>query len=70
MLSEPLIVVARLARAYDGLRIRYAVGGSLASSLHGIPRAIQDVDLVADAGLADVEALARALADEFASMPE
>jgi hypothetical protein len=48
MLSEPLLVVARLARAFDDLAIRYVVGGSLASSLHGIPRATQDVDLVAE----------------------
>ena len=48
MLSEPLLVVARLARTLDDLGIRYLVGGSLASSLYGVPRATQDVDLVAD----------------------
>ncbi len=42
MLSEPLLVVARLARTFDDLAIRYLVGGSLASSLYGIPRATQD----------------------------
>jgi hypothetical protein len=36
MLSEPLLAVARLARAFDDLAIRYVVGGSLASSLYGI----------------------------------
>ena len=65
MLSEPLLVVARLARAFDDLGIRYVVGGSLASSIYGVPRATQDVDLVADIGLAHVEALTGALADEF-----
>ena len=65
MLSEPLLVVARLARAFDDLAIRYVVGGSLASSLHGVPRATQDVDLVAEIGLEHVEALERTLADEF-----
>jgi hypothetical protein len=48
MLSEPLLVVARLARAFDELGIRYLVGGSLASALYGKPRATQDVDLVAE----------------------
>ena len=65
MLSEPLIVVARLARAFDDLGIRYVVGGSLASSLYGVPRSTQDVNLVADLGLPHVEALTNALADEF-----
>src|SRR5262249_27831531 len=65
MLPEPLLVVTRLARAFDDLAVRYVVGGSLASSLHGVPRATQDVDLVAEIGLEHVEALERALADEF-----
>jgi hypothetical protein len=65
MLTEPLLVVARLARAFDELGIRYLVGGSFASSIYGIPRATQDVDLVADIGLPQVDALTNALADEF-----
>jgi hypothetical protein len=65
MLSEPLLVVARLTRALDELAIRYVVGGSLASSLYGIPRATQDVDLVADIGSPHVPALMNALAEEF-----
>lgn len=44
MLSEPVLVVAKLARAFDDLGIRYVVGGSLASSIYGIPRATQDED--------------------------
>jgi len=65
MLSEPLVVVAQLARAFDALRIRYLVGGSLASSIYGIPRATQDVDLVADIKLPHIDALVSALRDEF-----
>ena len=65
MLSEPLLVVVRLARVFDDLAIRYVVGGSFASSLYGIPRATQDVDLVAEIGLPHVEALTNALGDEF-----
>jgi len=34
-------------RPFVALGIAYAVGGSLASSLHGIPRSTDDVDLVA-----------------------
>jgi hypothetical protein len=65
MLSEPFQVVARLARVFDDLGIRYLVGGSLASSVYGIPRATQDVDLVAEIALSHVEALTNALANDF-----
>jgi hypothetical protein len=70
MLSEPLLVVARLARAFDDLGIRYLVGGSLASAIYGKPRATQDVDLVAEIAPPDVEPLAGDLAAEFYVDPE
>jgi len=65
MLSEPLVVVAKLARVFDALQIRYLVGGSVASSVYGIPRATQDVDLVADIKLPHVAAITSALTGEF-----
>ncbi len=65
MLSDPLLVVATLAHIFGDLRIRYLVGGSLASSVYGIPRATQDVDLVADVRLPHVEPLTTALRGEF-----
>lgn len=65
MLSEPVLVVARLARVLGDLGVRYVVGGSLASSVYGIPRATQDVDLVAELGLPDVAAFTRALTGDF-----
>jgi hypothetical protein len=65
MLSEPVLVVAKLARVFDALGIRYVVGGSVASSIYGIPRATQDVDLVADLRLTHVDAITSALAGEF-----
>jgi len=34
----------------DRLGIIYAVGGSLASSLHGVARATQDIDVLIDLG--------------------
>jgi hypothetical protein len=70
MLSEPLLVVARLARAFDDLGIRYLVGGSLASAIYGKPRATQDVDLVAEIAPPHVEPLASDLAAEFYVDPD
>ena len=65
MLSEPILIVAKLARVFDELGIRYLVGGSLASSIYGTPRATQDVDLVADLRLSHVAPFTRALSGEF-----
>jgi hypothetical protein len=65
MLSEPVLVVAKRAGAFDALEIRYVVGGSLASSIHGIPRTTQDVDLVADLRLSHVDAITSALTGEI-----
>jgi hypothetical protein len=65
MLSEPLLVMAKLVRLFDALGISCLVGGSLASSIYGIPRATQDVDLVADIRFSHVDALTSALAGVF-----
>jgi hypothetical protein len=47
-LAEALAVTFTVARVLDDLAIPYLLGGSLASSLHGIPRSTEDADLVAD----------------------
>lgn len=47
-LGEPLQITRIVAGVFEKLQVPYFVGGSLASSLHGIPRATQDVDMVAD----------------------
>ena len=65
MPSDPLIVLARLAQIFNDLRIQYVVGGSMASSVYGIPRATQDVDLMANVKLEHVELLTAALEPEF-----
>lgn len=65
MLSEPILVVAQIVNAFDTLGVEYVVGGSLASSVYGIPRATQDVDLVAKMNAAHAEPLARLLRSDF-----
>jgi hypothetical protein len=47
------LVAGALAR----LGIRYVIGGSFASSVHGEPRSTNDVDMVADLRESDVDAL-------------
>jgi hypothetical protein len=57
ILGEPLQITQ--------LNIEYMIAGSLASSLHGIPRATHDVDIVADIKLHHVEDLIGALKNDF-----
>jgi hypothetical protein len=65
MQAEPIRVVAKVAEALENLHVPHFVGGSLASSTFGIPRATQDVDLVADLRQGHVSALVTALGAEF-----
>ncbi len=63
--AEPVIITQQVAKVFDRLQISYFVGGSLASSLHGIPRATQDVDIIADIGFNHVTPLVNALEAKF-----
>lgn len=54
-----------LFEALDQLGIQYAVGGSFASSYHGIARATQDMDLVVELPANRVRDLYRAVTPHF-----
>jgi hypothetical protein len=53
----------------DQLEIPYLVGGSLASSAHGLARSTLDADLVVDIKLDQVDEFADALKAEFYADP-
>jgi hypothetical protein len=65
MLSEPILVIARIVQAFDSLGVTYVVGGSLASSIYGIPCATPGLDLVADLQATDADKLTRLLSGDF-----
>lgn len=65
VLAEPIAVTLELARALDKLGILYVVGGSLASSVHGIPRSTQDIDLLVELPGRLVDALVAELSPNF-----
>jgi hypothetical protein len=65
MQGETTRITLLVAQTLEQLGIPYAVGGSLASSLHGVMRATLDVDIVADMKLEHVPPLVAALAPEF-----
>jgi hypothetical protein len=63
--EEPIEVTLEIAGIFEDLGIRYLVGGSLASSLHGHPRSTQDIDVVADLQAEHVPALVAAFEGAF-----
>ena len=65
VLTEPLHITQTVAQVFESLEIRYLIGGSLASSLHGIPRATHDVDLVAEVTNRHVSSLVKAFQPTF-----
>jgi hypothetical protein len=63
--DEILDITMLVAGVFERLGVPYLVGGSLASSLHGIPRATQDVDIVAEMKDSHVPAFVAALRRAF-----
>ena len=64
-MKTPEEAFKRVLEVLDLFEIPYMVGGSLASSLYGIPRASMDVDLVANLQADQVDRFAAALNDDF-----
>jgi hypothetical protein len=63
--TQPTEFLVFIAETLERLGIRYHVGGSMASSAHGMYRASADVDIVIDPSADQLEALAQALEPEF-----
>jgi len=55
----------RLLEVFDRLEIPYMIGGSGASSVHGLVRTTADIDIVARIGPQDVQLLAAELRQDF-----
>lgn len=64
---EALRVALEVIGLLERLGVDYHLGGSYASSIHGVPRQTQDVDLVVDLDEASVEALLVRLPDGYYS---
>lgn len=58
-------IALKVAHALTSVGAEYFVGGSLASSLQGEPRATNDIDFVISLSVGKVDALREALGDEF-----
>lgn len=64
-LREALGVALQVGAALESVGARYFLGGSLASSVQGEPRATNDIDIVIDMPVGKIHALAEALGPEF-----
>jgi len=64
-MSAPASAFARLLALLDRMKIPYLVGGSVASSAHGVPRTTLDVDLVVDLRPEQIEEFAGELRGDF-----
>jgi len=65
VVSDPLRVALIVAEALEACRVRYLVGGSLASAVSGEPRSTLDADMVVELAEKDVEPFTAALGDRF-----
>lgn len=65
MLPDALAVVDELAKRLEALGIPYFVGGSIASSMHGIFRSTNDVDLVVALRTDQAQTFTIALENDF-----
>jgi hypothetical protein len=63
--GEATRITLLVTQTLERLGIPYAVGGSLASSLHGVMRSTLDVDIVADVQPGHIQPLVEALSKEF-----
>lgn len=65
MLTEAFQIAKKLTEVFDQLSIAYFIGGSFASTIHGLPRATRDVDFIADIRAEQVDSFVAALEAEF-----
>jgi len=65
VLGSSVRVTLLVTDAFQELGVRYAVGGSLSSSLHGMMRSTLDVDIVADMRPEHIQPLVAVLSPEF-----
>jgi hypothetical protein len=65
MISDPIAALLEVVRVLEDLGLDYAIGGSVASSVFGEPRASADADLLVELAERDVPGLLEKLAEAF-----
>lgn len=67
---NPLEIALVVARVLETCGVRYVLGGSLASSVSGEPRATLDIDLMVDMGAAAIGCVVETLGADFYTEPD
>jgi hypothetical protein len=65
MLPEPIAVIVLVTQVFEKLKIPYLIGGSMASTVYGMVRTTQDVDIIAEMHLEHVQPFISTLQSEF-----
>jgi hypothetical protein len=65
MQNEPIEVTLRVTAVLEKLGIAYVIGGSLASTLHGMVRTTQDSDIITEMHHEHIQPFVSALQGEF-----
>jgi hypothetical protein len=65
MQNEPIEVTLRVTGVLEKLGIPYLIGGSLASTLHGMIRTTQDSDIITQMQMEHIQPFVSSLQDEF-----
>ena len=68
--DEAFQVLLEVTQILEELEVPYVVGGSLASSLHGIPRSTQDADVVAALQMEQIAPFIERVEEGFYLSPE
>lgn len=68
--TDVVATLGPVVELLERLGLRYLIGGSVASSVYGTPRATMDVDLMAEVGEDDVDRFVSGLGDEFYASAE
>ena len=68
--DDPADVAVRVARAFERAGVEYAVGGSVAASAYGEPRATRDLDFAVRLSASQVSTLVQELGSEFDIDPD
>ncbi|KPA11798.1 hypothetical protein MHK_007999 [Candidatus Magnetomorum sp. HK-1] len=64
--NDILSAAEPVAKAFEKLGILYFIGGSLASSAYGIPRATMDIDMISDLKPNQVKSFVEILSSKYA----
>lgn len=65
MLPEPISVTLLVTQVFEKLNIPYFIGGSLASTIYGMVRTTQNIDMVVDMHTIHVQPFITALQSDF-----